>query len=73
MSFLTGLTTWLVRDRCCHSAKYVLIDCTIGFAEISLCLVESIIFEAAVISKLAVERYIIAMIFAMDTTNGRWS
>jgi len=65
MSFLAGLVIFLVRNDGYRTTKRVLFGCSIGFAAISLSLINNIVDEAAVIPLPAVGAYSLVAIFAM--------
>ena len=65
MSFLAGLVIFLVRNEGCRTTKRVLFGCAIGFAAISLSLIDIIVDEAALIPLPAVGIYSFVAVFAM--------
>ena len=65
MSFLAGLVIFLVHNDSYRTTKRVLFGCAIGFAAISLSLINIIVDEAAVIPLPAIGLYSFFAIFAL--------
>ena len=65
MSFLAGLVIFLIRNDGNRTTKRVLFGCAIGFAAISLSLINIMVDKAAVIPLPAVGLYSFATIFAL--------
>ena len=65
VSFLAGLVIFLVRNEGSRTTNRVLFGCAIGFAAISLSLLQITVDEAAVIPLPAIGLYSFVAIFAM--------